>query len=154
MTRFNRQARLPQNLTMRYIEASFANNRDRNMTPEELNRAMEFIIQHLAHFSASLDREEEMRKVRQAEAERKQAEAEAKAEAEAEARQAETDRRIAEVEEAVKGIAGLQARVVAMIEVQTLRLDQNDDALRRHEEALAWFRAIFDRLAGNGTAST
>src|SRR4051812_35813366 len=31
------------------------------MTPEELNRAMEFIIEHQAHLSASLDREQETR---------------------------------------------------------------------------------------------
>lgn len=79
------------------------------MTPEELNRTMEFIIETQAHLSASLDREHEMR-----------------------------EERFAESEKTQRSLASLQAQVVEMIRTESDRLDRQDkmlhDAQKLHDE--------------------
>ena len=76
------------------------------MTPEEINRAMEFIVQHQAHLSASLDREQAVRE--------------------------ESQR---EFKESQRKLAALQIQVVEMIRIESERLDRHDEMLRKHEEA-------------------
>ncbi len=105
------------------------------MTPEELNRMIEFIIQHQANLEMSLDREREERLAR-----------------------------AAEHEQMTGNIASLQARVVELIEIQSRRLDRNDEehrrfenwqrdfqheAQRKHEESIARLDRILERLTGN-----
>ena len=105
------------------------------MTPEELNRMIEFIIRHQANLEISLDREREERLAR-----------------------------VAEHEQMTRNIASLQARVVELIEIQSRRLDRNDEehrrfenwqrdfqheAQRKHEESIARLDRILERLTGN-----
>ena len=105
------------------------------MTPEELNRMIEFIIQHQANLEISLDREWEERLAR-----------------------------AAEHEQMTRNIASLQARVVELTEIQSRRLDRNDEehrrfenwqrdfqheAQRKHEESIARLDRILERLTGN-----
>ena len=112
------------------------------MTPEELNRTIEFIIQHQAKIEVSLDREREERQ----------------------ARMAEQQARMAEHQEMTRNIASLQARVVELIEIGSRRLDRNDEehrrfeqwqrefqreADRRHEESIARLDRILEKLSGN-----
>ena len=99
------------------------------MTPEEFDRAMEFIIQHLAHFNASLDREQEMRA----------------------ARFAEHDARLEQNDQSRKRMEALQEQIVeligiqsGLIGVQSRRLDAYEEwqkefqreSRQRHEEIL------------------
>ncbi len=119
------------------------------MTPEELNRMIEFIIQHQANLEISLDREREERLARAAEHEQ---------------RAAQHEQRTDEHQQMTRNIASLQARVVELIEIQSRRLDRNDEdhrrfenwqrefqheAQRRHEESIARLDRILERLTGN-----
>jgi hypothetical protein len=99
------------------------------MTPEELDRKIEFIIETQAHFWASLDREREQR----------------------EYEQREQEKRLAESERMQKTLAGLQAQVVNLIRIESERLDrsnrrleqvekQSEEAQRRNEEILQLLR--------------
>jgi UDP-N-acetylglucosamine 2-epimerase len=105
------------------------------MTPEELNRMIEFIIQHQANLEISLDREREERLAR-----------------------------AAEHEQMTRNIGSLQVRVVELTEIQSRRLDRNDEehrrfenwqrdfqheAQRKHEESIARLDRILERLTGN-----
>ena len=126
------------------------------MTPEELNRMIEFIIQHQANLEISLDREREERLARAAEHERRAAAHEE--------RTAAHEQRTDEHQQMTRNIASLQARVVELIEIQSRRLDRNDEehrqfetwqrefqheAQRRHEESIARLDRILERLTGN-----
>jgi hypothetical protein len=106
------------------------------MTPEELNRTMEFIVQHQAHLAASLDREQETR---------------------------ERDER--KFEATQSRLAALQLRLTELIEHQSGRLDRHDSMMvemdqrfresqresdRRHQELLSQLRDIFERLTRKG----
>lgn len=75
------------------------------MTPEEVNRTIEFILQHEARFEARLDREQEMRQAR-----------------------------LAEHKKIIDELARLQARVVEMIAIESSRLDRSDEEHRRYED--------------------
>lgn len=109
------------------------------MTPEELNRKMEFIIETQAHFGASLEREHEM----------------------CEERLAEFEKRLAQSENTQKSLAILQTQLVEMIRIESDRLDRQDkmhrDSEIRHQEsqktnekfqrdALHLLHQILDRL--------
>jgi hypothetical protein len=87
------------------------------MTPEEINRAMEFIVQHQAHLSASLDREQAMRE--------------------------ESQR---EFKESQRKLATLQIQVVEMIRIESARLDRHDEVLGKHEEAQLEAQRRFDEF--------
>ena len=89
------------------------------MTPEEFGRAMEFIIQHLAHFNASLDREQEMRAARFAEHE---------------ARLAEHEERLAEHGKSRKRMEALQTRVAKLIGIQSELLVVQSRRLDAYQE--------------------
>jgi hypothetical protein len=72
------------------------------MTPEELDRTIEFILQHEARFEARLDREQKMRQAR-----------------------------LAEHKKIIENLASLQARVVELIAIESGRLDRQDQAITR-----------------------
>lgn len=90
---------------MQYIDTALCIYLHRIMTPEELNRTIEFLIQHQARLSASQDRERDERAAFQTWA---------------------------------KNISGQLAandlRMVELIEHQSRRLDENEEAHRRFEE--------------------
>ncbi len=94
------------------------------MTPEEINRAFEFIVQHQAHLSASLDREQAMR----------------------EESQREFKQSLRESKESQRNLAALQTQVVEMIRIECERLDRHDEVLRKHEKAQLEAQRRFDEF--------
>ena len=102
------------------------------MTFEELNRAIEFIVEQQARISATQDRHEE------------------------------SSRRDHEWSAGmIRQLAVSNQRVVELLASNTLRLDENDrmfvefqrESQKRHEEALARLDRILDRLTRNNPNS-
>ena len=123
------------------------------MTPEELNRTIEFLVQHQAQFSVQLERNQEMLTNGFA----------------------EMQKGMAELQKSMKVLAGVQSemasnhrRIADLFEIQSRRIDRHDeaylentkwqrqiqewqrqfqeDAQRRHEEALSRLDRILERL--------
>ena len=102
------------------------------MTPEELQRAMDFVVEHQARFAAALEEEREER-----------------------VKQWKLDQpRIARVEAAVARLGEHEVTLLKILDIQSRRLDRHDqefktlhqEAERRHEEAMARLDRIHDRL--------
>src|SRR5262245_47435235 len=126
------------------------------MTPEELNRTIEFLVKHQAQFSVDLQRDHEMLN-RGFDEMRKGF--------------AEIRKDVAELQKSIKSVARLQTemavnhrRVAELIEIESERLDRNDEAHRQyerwqqefqretraqHQEAIARLDRILERLTRN-----
>jgi hypothetical protein len=121
------------------------------MTPEEMNRAMEFIIQHQAHLSASLDREQATRE----ESQRKLAVIQTQVVELTRIQSARLDRHDEVLEKHEKAQQEAQRRYEEfMHETRTWQQvwqqesrREPRDAQRRHEEALARLDRILDKLS-------
>ena len=105
------------------------------MTPEELDRTIDFLVRQQAQFSVDLQRDHEV-----------------------------LNRGITELQTSMKKLAGMQIemtlnhrRIAELIEIQAERMDQYEkwqrqfqlEAREGHEEALKRLDRILDKLAGN-----
>ena len=138
-----------------------------DMTPEELNRTIEFLVRHQAEFSVDLQRDHEMlnkgfEEMHKGFAEMHKGFAEMRVEMHKGF--AEMWQGIAELQKSMKRLAGVeqkmavsQERTAELIEIGTRRLDQEHcdhkefqvESQRRHEEILAQLNEILRKLTGN-----
>jgi hypothetical protein len=91
------------------------------MTPEEINKTIDFLIQHAATFSAQMDE----LKLRQEEFAKRQ----------------EQDHKF--ILDLAKSTAQFQAWATEVVSIESRRLDEHD---RLHRDLLSLLHRIFDRL--------